>query len=131
MRNGRPTKYDPKYCKEIIKFFTRKHVELDKDSSIKLAANLPLFKMFALEIGVDIDTLTEWRNKHKDFSVAYKKAKALQEDQLVNNMLKGVYNPAGAIFTAKNILGWRDKKEISGDKENPVGVVIYQPKEDK
>ena len=57
--------------------------------------------------------------KYPDFFNAYKRAKDHQERILVQNGLLGLYQGNFAIFTAKNVLGWRDKQEIKrsgGDK---------------
>lgn len=56
---GRPTKYDPKYCDEIIEFMREgKHLV-----------------QFAAKIGINKDSLQEWTKKHEEFSVALKIAK--------------------------------------------------------
>ena len=68
---GRPTKYDPKYCKEIIKFFDIKpHFETPcittyKNGATKkevklIPSDLPLFSAFSVSINVNRDTLREW-----------------------------------------------------------------------
>lgn len=123
---GRPTKYDPKYCDEIIKFFDidayRQEIQTyfykngeSKETPIEIANTLPLFERFAAKIGVHRDTLQEWCKKHPEFSVAYNKAKDLQHAILVECGLKGLYNGPVAIFTMKNILGWRDKQDVTTD----------------
>jgi hypothetical protein len=125
-KGGRPTKYDPKYCKLIIKYFdlepyTIKRVEaFGKKFDKKVPSDLPLLCGFAAKIDVDRDTLKEWAKVHPEFSAAYKKAKELQEKLLVVNTMNGSYNPAFAIFAAKNILGWRDKVEHSGNIDSNI-----------
>lgn len=108
---GRPSKYDPKYCEEIVEFFSGPaYVALPSKNGIQLFGNdLPLLSSFAARIGVHRDTLHEWAEKFPDFSDALKRAKDLQEQMLVTNGLKGLYNPSFAVFAAKNILGWRDR----------------------
>lgn len=130
---GRPSKYDPKYCDEIIKFFDiapyQKATETItfKDGSQKtvdktVANDLPFISQFAKKIGVSRDTINEWSKKHSEFSDALKKAKEMQEAILVTNGLHGLYNPTFAIFTAKNIAGWRDKieQELYGKNGKPL-----------
>jgi hypothetical protein len=36
----------------------------------------------------------------------------MQEDWMANALASGIANPTGAIFVAKNMLGWRDKTEV-------------------
>jgi len=124
---GRPSKYHPSYCDEIIAFFSVKPFETVQvpvknttatgktTETVQLVDrpnDLPMFGMFAHKIGVHRETLTEWCRVHPEFSEAYKKAQQLQENFLTSNALRGNFEQPFAIFTAKNILGWRDRQEI-------------------
>lgn len=132
---GRPTKYDPKYCNELVFYFEtepnyEKELEhYDKEGKVKwidykLFANpLPTFQGFARKIGVHFDTLNAWVHKHKEFSDAYKKAKELQKWFLIENGLNGLYNPTFAIFTAKNITDMRDVQEH--DIDGKIEIIIH------
>lgn len=123
-KGGRPTKYKPEYCDAIIEFFDRERErrrELNGKEEV-VGAHLPQFADFAHSIGVDYDTLLNWRDKYPDFFGAYKKAKKLQESVLVQNTLQGHYNPAFAIFWSKNCMGWSDKREH--EFKEPLKVVI-------
>lgn len=55
---GRPTKYRKEYCSQIIDF---------------MAQGKSLVQ-FAAEIGVNTDSIHEWRKVHSEFSVSVKKA---------------------------------------------------------
>lgn len=139
MKRGRPTKYKPGYCQEIVKFFSKepytekelKHYQ-DDGETIKwidykeVANDIPFFSDFAASIGVNDDTLQNWTKKHPDFFGAYMRAKELQKQFLITNGLKGLYNPRFAIFTATNITDMQDKKEheISGKNGEPIGIRI-------
>lgn len=124
---GRPTKYRKEYCEEIIKFFdiephfetpvVTKYKDGRETEQIKfIPSDLPLLSAFAGKIGVCRDTINEWANgldkdgelKHPDFSDSLKRAKDFQRKILITNGLKGLYSTAFAIFTAKNIIGFRD-----------------------
>lgn len=106
---GRPTKYKPEYCQEIIDFFS---VFPYNEKEGKMVANqLPFLSAFARDIGVCHDTLIEWTKIHEEFSESYKNAKELQKEFLITNGLLGLYNPTAFIFTAKNITDMRDKQE--------------------
>ena len=129
---GRPSKYDPKYVEELIKFFDveayREMPILDKEGNtvaIKAVPNkFPTLARFACKIGVTRETLWDWATAtddegnliHPEFSNAYKRAKEFQESILVAGAMAGAFQANFSIFTAKNVLGWRDKveQELSG-----------------
>jgi hypothetical protein len=140
---GRPSKYNPQYCEEIIRFFSppfyetkvlekghsyHKTGEIKSEWEKKTEVPKPLrfFSAFARKIGVADDTLTEWTHKHPEFSVAYKVAKKLQEEHLVACALQNQFQSSFSIFTAKNILGWRDEshQRHSGEIRNPTPFTV-------
>ena len=110
MPAGRPTKYKKEYCQDIKKFFS-------KSLTITQDPELPFFSAYAREIKVNTDTLHEWKKKHKEFSEAYKECKHIQEEILAKFALEGKFNSTFSIFTAKNILGWRDVKEVKTENK--------------
>lgn len=102
---GRPTKYKATYPVDLLAHFKDKAAE-DK---------FPTLAGFAVEIGVCRDTLHEWASAHPAFSDAYKRTKDFQEVALVDGAMSGKFNPAFSIFTAKNVLGWRDALAIDAN----------------
>lgn len=135
-RPGQPTKYKEEYCDTLLEFFEIGLTEKKKEQVVnnkgfivevekEVATDLPLFQDFAIHIGVHVDTLHEWKKKHPKFSEAYKKAQDLQHRHLVKNSLQGRYQNSFAIFTAKNVLGWRDKQEHSVDGDNVQVSINY------
>ncbi len=116
---GRPSKYKAKYCDLLIKHFdippnfTEKQVTYNSDRTIVhtkyvLKANdFPTFNGFCLKIGVNRSTLNRWVSSNEEFCNAYKEAKALQLNILIQNMLQGLYNYRFASFIAKNNFGWK------------------------
>lgn len=119
---GQPTKYKDEYCEMLIEHFdVEPFVEREKTIVTKsgdvikvptdVANNFPTLAGFAIKLGVAKDTLHEWSRVHPKFSDAYKRAKDFQEHFLATNGLKGLVNTAFGIFTAKNVIGWRDKTE--------------------
>lgn len=130
---GRPTLYDdsmPERAREYFKrapFTMGKKVVTRKDGSVEetdimIPVELPTLAGLAVELGVHRDTLNEWTRQHQVFSDAIKVGKAHQERILIANGLTGMYEGAFAIFTAKNLMGWRDKLAIGGDEDNPAPV---------
>ena len=114
MTAGRPSKYDPAYCADIV----------------ETCAQGYSITGFAGKIGVDRDTITEWAKVHPDFSLAVKRAKAaatygIESD--ANGIRKRGGGPGAAtmaIFQLKNFAGdeYVDKAEVknTGDPANPV-----------
>lgn len=113
---GRPTKYDKKYCEEIVEYFRRppyREVTLPNGSTQTVPNVFPTMARYADSIGVCDETLQIWAAAHPDFFDAYKTAKKLQEAALQEGALSGAYHGSFAIFTAKNVCGWRDEKDLN------------------
>ena len=115
LKRGAPTKYKPEYCEEIIKYF------LDHTEN-----KLPLFEEFSTKIGVCVDSLKEWRDKHEDFSLAYQKAKEIQYTYYVEKMLKGEFNTAFGIFLGKNIFKMTDRHELEAKVDAGLTIEIVK-----
>ena len=98
MPAGRPTKYDSKYCQELID-------HMSEGNSIM---------SFATKVGVCEDTVYEWFKVYEEFSVAKKKAVAASEVwwQDLGRKLASSGNGPVYIFNMKNRFGWKDKSEI-------------------
>jgi len=129
---GRPTVYQDDFPAMMIEYFsqaaTREVVNRDakgNEHTQVLPGVFPTLARFATNIGVTKQTLHDWATaknihtgklNHPEFSDAYKKAKDLQEANLIEGTIGNAYNSTFAIFTAKNVLGWRDKieQEITG-----------------
>ena len=75
------------------------------------ATEIPTFQGFANKIGVNIDTLHEWKEVYSEFSEAYTRAKQIQEKIWLVNAMSGLYNAQFAQFFGKNCLGYKDKVE--------------------
>lgn len=125
---GRPSKYKPIYCEQLISFFNREHTfegsithtnkKGDTWTSYQTKANpVPLLVDFAQWLGVGTTTLQRWEQQHDAFRVAITHAQDLQLAHLSTVAGMGLYNSNWAVFMAKNISKWRDKKDIehSGD----------------
>ena len=139
MPAGAPTKYDPKYCQEILEFFnvepvrqTTKTITTKNGTTIEeegyLANPMPFLVDFCDKIGITKRTLLNWTEKHEEFLHAYTRAKEYQERHLVNNALVGNYNAGFASLVAKNWLGWKEKSETdvtSGGEKISVQVVDF------
>jgi hypothetical protein len=136
---GRPTKYKPEYCKKIIKFFsidpsyttteTVTGKNWEKETTKQIPNQFPTLEKFAHSINVNGDTLVEWSKddeKYSGFPAAYKKAKELQKNFLIQNGLLGLYPAAAFCFVAKNVTDMRDKTEVehTGLPEPPKELTV-------
>lgn len=121
-KTGRPTKYKPAYCRQIIAYMRRGGKRFHKPMVVdKAIVNHPLgllpayFEGFAGKIGVTTETLSEWCRVHPEFSDSHKKAKEIQLQRLLDGLLGQNYNPAGAIFVLKNGHGYKDRLDLNGN----------------
>lgn len=79
------------------------------------------FAQMACELDVDMDTLTEWKSKHPEFSAAYKKSRLAQQalyEKIGLKMMLGRKdatmpspNPTIWIFTMKARFGYKEEPE--------------------
>ena len=130
--------YKKEYVEELIKFFdVPAYTERplfdkngDEKGTEKVPSRFPTLARFAANIGVTRETLHDWATAKKedgelrypDFSYSYKRAKEYQEAILVEGAMAGAFQANFSIFTAKNVLGWRDKteQEITGADGAPL-----------
>lgn len=116
---GRPTKYKPEYCNQLIDFFNKPIV--DSTGS----PHDPIFlSAFGRSIGVCHDTLIEWTNVYPAFSEAYREAKHLQMEMIATNAVQDRYNGSFAWRMVQNLCGWRDKQDIDQNITLPPGLKI-------
>jgi transposase-like protein len=111
MRTGRPSKYKPEYCEQLIE-----HMEQGLS-----------FEAFAGSIGVCKQTLYTWTEEHEEFLDAKKRAteksrlfwEKMGIDNIINvSEFKGdstSLNSAVWVFNMKNRFGWRDKQPDEHD----------------
>lgn len=106
MPAGRPSKYDPGFCDLAETTLAKGYSEA----------------VLAGEIGVCLDTITEWKNAHPEFSASIKVGRAkgarIWEDRLAKLADENTGNATGIIFGLKNRQpdAWKDKteQEVSG-----------------
>lgn len=113
-----PLRYRAEFCARLLSFFDvpafRVTEVAKRDGSVSLvetAAELPTFASFAKSLGTTCAVLAAWEKKHPAFREAAQKARDLQGNILIQNSLRGNYSASFAVFTAKNLLGWKDGKE--------------------
>jgi hypothetical protein len=114
---GRPTKYDPTYCDDIVRVMG---TGLSKTA-------------WAGTVGVCHDTVIEWAKVYPDFSDAVKRGQAARTLKLEQDLLTGTEGPkiTSRIFALKNAAPneWREKVETehSGNIHTSVERRIVRP----
>lgn len=109
MTLGRPSKYDPAYCQQLIDHM----------------ADGASVGSFAAQIDVARSTINQWAEQHEDFSEALSRGKAKAQawwEKIGRGIAKGEDgNATMCIFGMKNMGGddWQDmtKRELSGTIE--------------
>lgn len=111
MPAGRPSKYDPKFCDEVVKVM---------GEGLSLTA-------FAGHIGVDRSTISEWMAVHPEFSLACKRGQAVRTMTLERGMLHPDM-PGPAVNARRFALAnaapdeWREKQQV--EHSGPDGGAI-------
>lgn len=119
MPAGRPSKYDPAYCEDIV--------ALMAEGLSKTA--------WAGSIGVCHDTVIEWAKVHPEFSEAVKRGQAARTLKLERDLLEGTEGPkiTSRIFALKNAAPheWKDKveNEHSGTVKTITEIQLTGPDE--
>lgn len=97
-----PSKYQKKFCSEMLAFFDRVYAE----------GNYPTFEMFADEIKVTAATLANWAAAYPEFEEAYTACKNKQRGALLEGAMAGRFNATFAKFVAVNCHGMKEKVEV-------------------
>jgi hypothetical protein len=134
---GRPTKYNPEYCKALVDFFmVEPYKEIDiphyKNGEVsfidkKLIPNkLPTIEDWMTTIGIsNYQTLHNWKEAHKEFFEAYTRALSLQKYFMAQNGLNGTFNAQFTQFVLHNTSDWKIKHEEK--TENNVNITLMLP----
>lgn len=128
MSAGRPTKYDKKYCEELIEH---------------MAKGLS-YEAFAGTVSVSKQTLYDWEKANPEFldakEIAIEKCRIFWEELGIKNIINKSdsssweggsesksrsLNSSAWIFNMKNRFGWRDKQPGEEDK------IITPPSKDQ
>ena len=119
-RTGAPSSYRPEYAEMMVQWFADRGdctLRLLPDSSgaeqaRAVCSEVPTFAGFAAHIGVSPQTMDNWCKRYAEFFEARARCKAITEHWFTVALTTGAANPTGAIFVAKNILGWKDRTEV-------------------
>ena len=137
---GLATSYRPRYINRCIDYFNRPAMELvqhtDKDTgevtTEEVVNKLPTRSGFACELGIPKATISGWSRitnedgslRYPEFAAAFKMGRDYTECILIENTLRGEYNPTFAKFVAQNLLDWTDKREVTTEDNSRPQVII-------
>jgi hypothetical protein len=115
---GRPTKYDPKYIKDIENYI----------ADCKSKDIIPIYEDLTLMFNIHEDTIYEWADKHKEFSESLRSVKSLQKIMLFRHGLDGKYNSqiAKLILSANHGVVEQSKQNIDLRSEGFVVNIIEE-----
>lgn len=111
---GKPTKW------------TKERIEKERKALGKYIKNtpLPLLYEFAVSRDYSHQRLSEWAHDSQAVSDTIKKCKDKATAELIRGGMSKKYEIAMAIFCLKNIAGWRDKQELTGDSGKPINIIF-------
>ena len=144
---GRPTKYRPEMCQEIIDFFFNAPLWEEKEihhygkggttrwiDIKRFPAKLPTLVGYCKSAGIGDMAVYAWidvedSRYQPDFREAYLRAKKAQKEFLIQASLLGLFNPIFAKFTAVNLTDMRDKQDLDIGSESLLDVLnrIHNP----
>lgn len=119
---GRPTKYTEDMPEKLIEFFDKplrslkkvqqatasgKVIEIDVEEFV----DPPFVESFCADIKIDKTTFYLWVKTHKDFSNAFRQAKAIQAKVLLIGSMKGYYNASISKLILANCTDYKEDKE--------------------
>ena len=112
---GRPKQYTDKFIEDLGNEMV---IWFEEEDNI-------FIKDFFLSKGLSSDYAHRFSDQSEPFCRALKRAKEMQESKIAKGGLTGKYNSTFAIFTLKNVAGWRDKQEIeqTGTQDLVIKVV--------
>lgn len=135
-KNGRPTKYDPKFialassylaeCKDTESEFWKTRGEKSDSYDRIITVKLPTIEGFAAYLNVAVSSLYLWEEDNPKFSEALEEIKSAQKERLIAKGLSGEYNPTIAKLILSSNHGMRERSDVtSDDKALPVPIIPY------
>lgn len=120
---GRPSKYKPEYCQDLIDYFRVPRPDPANPNSM---AYFPTMYGFAARVGVSDETIADWCKKYPDFLRAYTIAQQLGRNQLIHGGLSEKYNASFAKFVGVNMgmISEHSKAEVANTHTFPSGINI-------
>lgn len=132
---GRPTKYKPELCEDLVKFFsrplyiikkTRKFIDGQEEIIEESVPNeTPWLIDWVMKHDLCVDTPANWAKQYPEFFRAYNTAKSLQERFLAELGIKGDHSGFMTFQALKNVSGWRDKTDVEHSGSININKVMF------
>jgi hypothetical protein len=119
---GQPTKYKESYPSEVYDYLTEcKNDPIGETREGQDIPRLPVLVGLALKFRVNIDTVSEWRKVHPEFSVACKALLETQQLVLVQYGVAGILNSTivARMLSANHGMNEKQKLELEGSALPP------------
>ena len=128
--NDKPTDYRPEYCGALLRYFSEPaswkiHLSAKGTAQVIPVGKLPTFERFAASIGVNRDTLRNWREHWPEWDRAYADAESLQKAFLMELSAAGV-GGNGAAFILKCNHGMREPAVEDPKEDQPIQKVVVE-----
>lgn len=104
-------KYKHKYCKEIMQYFYDAVNTREKGIIVKI----PSYVGFALQIGVSVRTLQNWRNEWEDFKEACQWCDEILKEAIIGDCLGFKMHASFGKFLLSSRYGMKERVEITQD----------------
>jgi len=96
----------------------------DRGKPVLTPNKLPTLERFAIDVGADPDTLTNWGKANPEFLRAINEAKAMQRDMLMQGGLMGSYKDTIVKLILSTNHGMHEKNATDLKHEGGVNVTI-------
>lgn len=119
--NAAACKYHERYADELIEYFDQPPTRVEyketfnkdgvliKRTPVVIPNDYPTFESFAARHNVTTQTLLNWCEQSPRFCAFYARAKEMQKVRLIENSLRGMYNPMFAKMLAMTDHGMTEK----------------------
>lgn len=132
---GRPSKYTTDMPKRVVEYvdscvdevydYHKTQGMTSNTFERRLRVNIPTLEGLATYLGVNRDTLQEWRKEHKEFSVSFDYLLREQAQKLMVGGLSGDYNPTIAKLILSANHGMKERVDATtDDKPLPANTTI-------
>ncbi|MDP2763031.1 MAG: terminase small subunit [Enterobacteriaceae bacterium] len=113
-RTPKKRKFTPEFIKKLTKNLGK---WIKRKDSLWLGS-------FAADNKIHRQRMSEIAERDEDFKEIYELAKQIQENKIFLGALVNKLNPTMAIFTLKNVAGWRDRKEVESEASKELKEAI-------